>query len=350
MGRPRQAHQLVLTLSVLDQSPVRSGGSPADALQETLDLAQAAERLGYHRYWLAEHHATPGLAGSSPEVLIGRVAGVTSRIRVGSGGVMLTHYSALKVAESFRVLEALFPGRIDLGIGRAPGSDPLTARALRHGPGALGLEHFPGQVADLIAFLHDSVPAGHPFASVRAMPTGPTAPDVWLLGSSGDSAAYAAHLGTAFSFAHFINDEGGPEIARAYREHFQPSVFLSAPRASAAVFVVCADTDTEARRLAQSRDLFVLRLRTGRPGPYPSVEEAEAYPYTSHELALVRHARRRTIAGAPEPVRDRLVALALEYGVDELVVVTITHSPKARLRSYELLAEVFGLGTGGDDA
>jgi luciferase family oxidoreductase group 1 len=340
----------VLTLSVLDQSPVRSGGTPADAIQETLDLAQAAERLGYHRYWLAEHHSTPGLAGSSPEVLIARVAAVTSRIRVGSGGVMLTHYSALKVAECFRMLEALYPGRIDLGIGRAPGSDPLTARALRHGPGALGLEHFPARIADLLAFLHDSVPAGHPFAGVRAMPTGPTAPDVWLLGSSGDSAAYAAHLGTAFSFAHFISDEGGPQISRAYREHFRPSAFLEAPRASAAVFVVCADTEAEAQRLAQSRDLFVLRLRTGRPGPYPSVEEAEAYPYTSHERAIIRHARRRTIAGAPEQVRERLLALASEYGVDELVVVTITHSPKARLRSYELLAEVLGLGAGGDDA
>jgi luciferase family oxidoreductase group 1 len=248
------------------------------------------------------------------------------------------------------MLEALFPGRIDLGIGRAPGSDQLTARALRHGPGALGIEHFPAQLADLIGLLHDRMPAGHPFASVRAMPTGPTAPDVWLLGSSGDSAAYAAHLGTAFSFAHFINDEGGPEITRAYCEHFRPSAALDAPRASAAVFVVCADTETEALRLAQSRDLFLLRLRTGHPGPYPSVEEAEAHPYTSHEMAIVRHTRRRTVAGAPEQVKERLLALSSSYGVDELVVVTITHSPKARLRSYELLAEVFGLHAGGAHA
>jgi len=336
-------------LSVLDQSPVRSGGTPADAIHETLDLARAADRLGYHRYWLAEHHSTAGLAGSSPEVLIGRVAALTSRIRVGSGGVMLTHYSPLKVAESFRVLETLFPGRIDLGIGRAPGSDPLTARALSHGPGALGLEHFPNQIADLIAFLGDGLPAGHPFAGVRAMPTGPTAPDVWLLGSSGDSAAYAAHFGTAFSFAHFINDEGGPEVVRAYREHFRPSPWLDAPRASVAAFAVCADTEAEAERLARSRDLFLVRLRTGRPGPYPSVEEALAHPYTPLELAIVRHTRRRTITGAPERARERLLALADEYGVDELVVVTITHSPKARLRSYELLAEAFGLERGGGE-
>jgi len=338
-----------MLLSVLDQSPVRSGSTPADAIHETLDLARAADRLGYHRYWLAEHHSTAGLAGSSPEVLIGQVAAVTSGIRVGSGGVMLTHYSPLKVAENFRVLETLFPGRIDLGIGRAPGSDPLTARALSHGPGALGLEHFPNQIADLIAFLGDGLPAGHPFAGVRAMPTGPTAPNVWLLGSSGDSAAYAAHFGTGFSFAHFINDEGGAEVVRAYREHFRPSPWLAAPRASVAAFAVCADTEAEAERLARSRDLFLVRLRSGRPGPYPSVEEALAYRYTPHELAIVRHTRRRTITGAPEQAMERLLALAEEYGVDELVVVTITHSPKARLRSYELLAEAFGLERRGGD-
>jgi len=338
-------------LSVLDQSPVRSGGTPADAISETLELARAADRLGYHRYWLAEHHSTSGLAGSSPEVLIGQVAAATSRIRVGSGGVMLSHYSPLKVAENFRVLETLFPGRIDLGVGRAPGSDPLTARALRQGPGALGLERFPEQIADLIAFVHDRVPAHHPFAGVRAMPTGLTAPEVWLLGSSGDSAACAARLGTALSFAHFINDEGGAEVMRAYRERFRPSLELGASRASIAVFALCADTEEEARRLARSRDLFLVRLYTGRPGRYPSVEEAEAYPYTPHELAIVRHTRRRTIAGAPEQIRERLLALAGEYGVDELVVVTITHSFKARLRSYELLAEVFGLERrGGEEA
>ena len=332
-----------MRLGILDQSPVRSGGTPADAIHETLELARAADRLGYHRYWLAEHHSSAGLAGSSPEVLIARVAALTRGLRVGSGGIMLTHYSALKVAESFRVLETLFPGRIDLGIGRAPGSDPLTARALRHGPGALGLEQFPDQIADLMGFVSGGLPAGHPFARVRAMPTGPTAPEIWLLGSSGDSAAYAAHLGTAFSFAHFINDEGGAEIVRAYREHFRPSPSLDAPPASVAVFALCAETDADAQRLARSRHLFLVRLYTGRPGPYPSVEEAETYPYTPQELAIVRHAGRRTIVGTPESVRERLLALADAYGVDELVVVAITHSPKARLRSYELLAEAFGL-------
>jgi luciferase family oxidoreductase group 1 len=246
----------MLRLGVLDQSPVRGGG-PADAIHETLELAEICDRLGYSRYWLAEHHATPGLAGSSPEVLIGQVAARTSRIRVGSGGVMLQHYSPLKVAESFRVLEALFPGRVDLGIGRAPGSDQMTARALREDGSP---EYFPQQVADLVGFLHGELPPGHPYARVLAMPTGPTAPEVWLLGSSDQSAALAAHLGTGFSFAHFINQEGGAEVTRGYRRAFRPSAWLEAPRSSAAVFVVCADTEAEARRLGKSRELFIVRL------------------------------------------------------------------------------------------
>jgi luciferase family oxidoreductase group 1 len=334
----------MLRLGVLDQSPVRSGGNAADAVHETLDLAETCDRLGYHRYWLAEHHSTPGLAGSSPEVLIGQVAARTSRIRVGSGGVMLQHYSPLKVAESFRVLETLFPGRVDLGIGRAPGSDQLTARALRDDAGP---EYFPQQVADLVGFLHGALPDGHPYAPVIAMPTGPTAPEVWLLGSSDQSAALAAHFGTGFSFAHFINEEGGAEVTRAYRRQFRPSACMDAPRSSAAVFVVCADTEAEARRLAKSRELFIVRLYTGRPGRYPSFEEADSYPYSERELAILRHAQRRTVAGAPEQVRERLEALAAQYEADELIIVSITHDPKARRRSYELIAKVFGLEEAG---
>src|SRR5213593_4188633 len=348
----------MLRLGVLDQSPVRSGGAVADAIHETLDLAEACDRLGYHRYWLAEHHATPGLAGSSPEVLIGQVAARTSRIRVGSGGVMLSHYSPLKVAEQFRMLETLHPGRIDLGIGRAPGSDARTALALRRGAEASRgprvpdpwAEHevarFPDQVGDLIGFLTDGLPPEHRFATVRAMPAGDGVPEIWLLCSTDSSAACAAHYGTAFSFAHFINADGGAAVTRAYVRAFRPSPVLPAARANAAVFAVCADTEAEAERLARSRDLFIVRLYTGRAGPYPSVEEAERYPYTARELRIVEQARRRTIAGAPAEVRDRLRALADAYGVDELVIVTITHDPKARRRSYELLARVFGLGEG----
>src|SRR5204863_2410458 len=238
---PGEADQLVRHLSVLDQSPVRSGGTAADALHETLELAEACERWGYRRYWLAEHHGTPGLAGSSPEVLIGQVAARTSRIRVGAGGIMLQHYSPLKVAECFRVLETLFPGRIDLGIGRAPGADHLTTLALEDRGGDVSSEWgterrsapaaFPRQVADVIGFLRASFPEGHRYGKVIAMPSGPTVPEVWLLGSSDVSAALAAHFGTAFSFAHFINDEGGAPITRAYAAAFRPSPLLSAPRA-----------------------------------------------------------------------------------------------------------------------
>jgi luciferase family oxidoreductase group 1 len=333
----------VLRLGVLDQSPVRSGGTATDSVLETLELAQAADRLGYHRYWLAEHHATPGLAGSCPEILIGQVAARTSRIRVGSGGVMLSHYSALKVAESFRMLELLFPGRIDLGIGRAPGSDGRTARVLRHVPEPSGAEFFPDQLAELIGFLGEAGAPADAAHGVRAMPEVPGTPALWLLGSSDQSAMLAAHFGAAFSFAHFINGEGGAEITRAYTDTFRASATLSAPQASAAVFVVCADTEAEAWRLARSRELFILRLHSGRPGRYPSVEEAEAYPYTAHERAVVEYNRRRTVAGTPEQVHARLTALAAEYGVDELIIVTITHDPKARLRSYELLAQAFEL-------
>jgi luciferase family oxidoreductase group 1 len=331
-----------LRLGVLDQSPIRTGGTPADAIAETLRLAEIADRLGYTRYWLAEHHSSAGLAGAAPEILIGHVAARTTGIRVGAGGIMLPHYSALKVAEVFRMLETLHPGRIDLGIGRAPGSDGRTAHALRNGPG-MPIEHFPRQVADVIAFLRGEIPPEHPYRGVRAMPAGPGMPELWLLGSSDEGGAIAAALGTGFSFAHFITAEGGAEVTQAYRRDFRPAPWLAAPRASAAVFALCADTEEEALRLARSRDLYLLRLYTGRFGPVPSVEEAEAYPYTPHEAALVHHHRARTIAGAPEQVRDRLQALAAACGAEELVIVTITYDFAARVRSYELLAEAFGL-------
>jgi luciferase family oxidoreductase group 1 len=332
----------MLRLSVLDQSPVRSTATPAEAIRETLALARATDRLGYYRYWLAEHHSTPALAGPSPEVLIPQIAAATSGIRVGSGGVMLQHYSALKVAEQFRVLETLHPGRIDLGIGRAPGSDQLTARALA-GPVGVGVDDFVGKIADVLGFLNGDLPPEHPFGSVLAMPTGPTTPEVWLLGSSDQSAMLAAHFGVGFSFAHFINADGGAEVTRAYARAFKPSPALTEPRASVAVFVVCAPTEEEAVRLAQSRDLFIVRLYTGRSGRYPSVAEAEAYTYNAREWMIVEHARRRRVVGTPAQCRERLEALAAEYGVDEAVVVTITETWATRLRSYERLAGAFGL-------
>ncbi|HUB96532.1 MAG TPA: LLM class flavin-dependent oxidoreductase [Stellaceae bacterium] len=330
-------------LSVLDQSPIRAGGTPAQAIAETVQLAQACERWGYERYWLAEHHSSEGLAGTAPEVLIARVAGATSAMRVGSGGVMLSHYSALKVAETFRVLEVCYPGRIDLGIGRAPGSDWRTAQALQAGPGALGVEHFPSQVRDVLAFLTDELPEGHPFAGVHAQPRGPSTPDPWLLGSSDGSASMAAYFGTAFSFAHFITDEGGVEVMRLYRDHFRPSRWRQLPEGSIGVAVMCAETEEEANRLALSRDLSRLRLEQGHLGPVPSVEEALARPYTPQERARIAHNRRRQVIGTPQQAKEQLLALGKAYGVDEFVVVTICYDFAARLRSYELLAREFGL-------
>ena len=332
-----------MKLSVLDQSPVREGVTPADAVRETLELARHVDALGYHRYWLAEHHSSPGLASTAPEILITRVAAETRHLRVGSGGVMLSHYSPLKVAETFRMLEALYPGRIDLGIGRAPGSDQLTAIALQHGPGALGIEYFPNQISDLLGFMENRLPANHPFQRIRVMPAGDTLPEFWLLGSSDQSAIFAAYFGCAFSFAHFITAEGGTEVMEVYRQQFRPSERLSAPLGSIGVFVICAETEAKARHLAASRDLMRLRVDQGILAPVPPPEEAHAYPYTPAELRRLEYYRRRQTIGTPEQVKDRLLALAETYGVDELVILTICHDFAARKHSYTLLAEAFGL-------
>jgi luciferase family oxidoreductase group 1 len=328
-----------MRLSVLDQSPIPAGASAPEALANTIALAQLADRLGYTRYWLAEHHNTRGLAGSAPEVLTARVASATDRIRVGAGGVMLPHYSPLKVAEAFHVLEALFPGRIDLGIGRAPGGDPLSAAALRAG----AEPPFPHQVQDLIGFLEGRLDERHPFARVRATPLPPGSPPVWLLGSSDYSAAVAAVLATAFSFAHFINPAAGPEVMASYREQFRPGGALTEPQASIGVGVVCAETTGEALRLASSVRVWRRRLRRGDPGPVPSVEEASAELGPDAER-MPHDPDRRLVIGDPDTVRDVLVDLATSYGgVEELVVLTICHDPAARARSYELLAEAFAL-------
>ncbi|MSO70239.1 MAG: LLM class flavin-dependent oxidoreductase [Alphaproteobacteria bacterium] len=332
-----------LTLGVLDQSPIRESGTAAQAIGESLDLATLCDRLGYRRYWVAEHHNADGLAGSAPEILIGRIAGLTKNIRVGAGGVMLSHYSAYKVAENFRVLEALFPGRIDLGLGRAPGSDQFTAHALASPGGTPSADHYPNQIADLIGYVTNRLAPDHLFAGIKAQPVGPSAPDLWLLGSSDQSAALAAHFGCAFSFAHFISDRLGPEIMDAYRQAFQPSPLAPKPHGSIGVFVICAETEEKAEHLALSRDLWRLRLDRGYLGPYPSIETALAHPYDDQERAIIRANRRRQVVGSPAQCRDRLFALAERYGVDEVVVVTITYDFQARLRSYELLAEAFDL-------
>ncbi len=334
----------MVTLSVLDQSPIRKGGTAAQALRETIELARLTDRLGFHRYWLAEHHGSGGLACSSPEVMIGQVAANTTGIRVGSGGVMLTHYSPLKVAENFRMLEALFPGRIDLGVGRAPGSDTRTDQALAVGPGKLPLEHYPDQLMDLYGYLSDDLPPDHPFRSVRATPAVETCPELWMLGSSDASARYAAELGWAFCFAHFINPEGGERWVRWYQQNYQASPLSPTPRASIGVSVTCAETDEEAERLSWSRwSSRIAGNRGARGGGIPSPEEAMAFDYTEPEREYIEFMKTRSVFGGPAKVKRMLLELAERFNVDEVVAVTITYDFEARKHSYELLAEAFGL-------
>ena len=329
-------------ISVLDQSPVRAGTAPSDAVHESIELARLTDRLGFHRYWVAEHHSADGLAGSVPEILITRLAAETRSIRVGSGGVMLPHYAPLKVAETFRMLETLYPGRIDLGIGRAPGSDRETAEALAYTRGPIAIEYFPRQVQDLIDWMTGALESDHPFRNVKAQPAGPGVPPVWMLGSSDQSAQVAAHFGTAFSFAHFIT-EGGEPVVEMYKRRFQPSTALGEPQANIGVFVIAADTEEEARYHAASRDLWRVRLDQGVIGPIPPPEEALDHDYSEAERERAAFHRRRNIVGTPDQVREKLDALLARYGVDEAVVVTITHDHRARLRSYELLAQVYDL-------
>ena len=332
-----------LRLSILDQSPIISGHTPAQAVAETIKLACEAERLGYHRYWLAEHHSLMALADPCPEILVARVAAATSRIRVGTGGVLLPHYSPLKVAEQFRMLEALYPQRIDLGVGRAPGGDRVTAMAMGQGQYS-NAEDFPEQVQFLVAYLDDAMPAGHPFGKIKAQPAGPTAPPVWLLGSSDYSGALAAQLGLNFAFAHFISGDSGDVVMRDYKRKFQPSAREPNPQALLTVFAICADTDAEAERRAASIDLRRLNMDYGLNQPVPSQAEAEARQYNDAERARIAHNRRRLVCGAPDTVKARLLELREQFEADELMVITITGDYATRLESYRLLAQAFGLG------
>ena len=328
-----------MRLSVLDQSPVSSGSTAADALRDTVALAQAAERLGYSRYWLAEHHGTPGLAGCAPEVMVARVAAATSTIRVGAGGILLSHYSARKVAEVFGVLAALFPGRIDLGIGRADGASPAAVAALAAGSAEGAAHPFGRKLADLLSDLdrQESRPG--------AVAEGSEGPDVWLLASSSDGAGAAASLGLPLCFAQFISTGFGPQIVARYRLGFQPSMTREWSQSSVAVAVICAETDAEAERLAASVDVWRLTSEDGR-GPVPSVEEAASRHRSPLEEAKIAQSRKGLVVGGPRRVTDVLSRMAIDFDVDELVVLTVCHDPRARLRSYELLAQAFELNAG----
>lgn len=336
-----------LRLSVLDQTPVIHGQSVNDAIAATIELAQAADDLGYTRYWCAEHHGLAGVSNPCPEVLLARLGSVTRRIRLGSGGIMLPYYSAFKVAEQFRMLEALFPGRIDLGVGRAPGGDMRTARLVAHG--MYDPDLFPGQVADLVTLLSGQIPDGHPAQGVLLQPAVTTAPEIWMLGSSEFGGALAARLGIRFAFAHFINAQYGESVARAYRERFVPG-HEARPYSAVALFVICADSEGEAADLAAAVDLRRLQMAYGKNEPIPTVELARAMRYSERELALIERERPRSIVGTPERVVERMHGLGARFAADEIVVLTVAASYRARLRSYELLAEAFGLPAAEPDA
>jgi luciferase family oxidoreductase group 1 len=336
-------------LSVLDQSPISQGSSGVQALANTLDLARLTDRLGYHRYWVAEHHGGPMLAGPSPEALIGPIASVTSRIRVGSGGVMLPHYSPLKVAETFSLLAGLFPERIDLALGRAAGTDPMTTYALQRDRRQAAPDDFPEQLAELLGYLYDRLPPDHPFARLaKTLPGRPQIPEPWLLGSSQQSALWAAELSLPYAFADFINPNGA-EIAALYRERFAASATDAhadaGPQVAVGVWVVCADSDEEAKRLASSARMTFTMLRRGQLIAVPPPEQALRFIESEERDGAPSGPRseRRAIVGSPETVRAQLSEVVASYGAQEAIVVSITYDHDARKRSYELLAEAFGL-------
>ena len=334
-----------MRLSVLDQSMIVSGRAPEEAIRETLALAKLCDRLGYHRFWLSEHHSSDSSAGSAPEVLLAALAVSTQRIRLGSAGIMLPHYSALKVAEQFRVLEALAPGRIDLGLGRAPGSDGRTAFALNPNA-AEAANNFPAQLRDLMAWVTgDPLPDTHPFRAVRAQPAGSTAPEVWMLGSSDYGAQVAAYFGLPYCYAYFFTEgQGAMEALALYRETYRPSAAHPRPYCAIAVSALAAETQAEADLLFGPREVWRAERERGRFVPLPSAEQAADYPFTDAERARNRATRDRAAYGTPDVVRQRLTAIADAHGADEVAIVTALHDAAARQKSFELLADAFQLG------
>jgi len=333
----------LVPVSVLDVSPVSTGATPGDALRNTLDLAAHAERLGYHRYWLAEHHSMPGIASSAPSIMIGQVAARTDRLRVGSGGVMLPNHAPLVVAEQFGTLDALFPGRIDLGVGRAPGTDQVTAHALRRSAQQLTEDDFPQQLAQLRAFFDDGYPADHPYSAITAVPGLGATVAVWLLGSSTYSAQVAGILGLPYAHAHHFASGSTDAAVQAYRRTFQAGV-LDQPHLMVTASVVAAEDDERARWLAAPLALTMARLRAGNPGTFPTPQEAAANPLTPAQLASLGGMTASAVVGSPETVRAGLHELVARTGADELMVSTMVHSHADRRYSYELVAQVLGAG------
>jgi luciferase family oxidoreductase group 1 len=333
----------MIPLSVLDLSPVTTGISGPQALRNSIDLGRLADRLGFIRFWVAEHHNMPNIASSAPDIMIGQIAAATERLRVGSGGVMLPNHAPLQVAERYKVLEGLFPGRIDLGLGRAPGTDPVTSYALRRRQDDPAGDDFLDRFQELLAFEGRLFPESHPFRKVNAMPADVPLPPLYLLGSSGYSAQLAAHVGAGFSFAHHFSDFDPVGPMMTYREQFKPSATRDKPLAILALHVVCADTEADAERLASSVDLNFALRRQGRYQPIPSPEEAAAHTYSSADRALIGQNRARLVVGTKDKVMAHLEPLIKATQADEVMITTMIYDHEARKHSYELLAEAFGL-------
>jgi luciferase family oxidoreductase group 1 len=331
-----------LKLSILDQTPIRRGSSAIEALQESVELIKLADTSGYTRFWVSEHHNISTLACAAPEVLLARLGASSNRIRLGSGGIMLPNHSALKVAENFRLLEALFPGRIDLGMGRAPGGDRLTA-SLLNPANTFDPEDYVAQITALKSFLAEDAVPGEVYEKVKAIPRIKHTPELWMLTSSGESAYLAAHFGMFLSFAQFINPVGGPEAMYQYRKRFKPSGTTMHPQGSVGIFAFCGDTEEKAARVQAVMDYRLLNLAKGHTDEAPSFESVKNYKYSSDELRFVQYNRQRMIIGTPDKVREEMSALARDFEVDEIVIATFADSAEDRLRSYQLLAEIFAL-------
>ncbi len=330
-----------MKLSALDQSPIAQGETARQAIEHTIALARRCDELGYHRYWLAEHHASKTLACCSPEILIGRVAQETSRIRVGSGGVMLSHYSPFKVAENFKLLELMYPGRIDLGVGRAPGSDQLTMQALAYG-NRLGIEYYPSKVKDMLAWVTGKKPFTGGFETLEVTPQTGTVPEVWILASSMGSAMYAAQFGLPLSFAHFIEPKPAIEVMQAYRREFKPG-HLERPYSSVGVFAIAHEDPERVDLFRRMRELQRIRRDRGIRGPTPTLEEAANYNFSQEQLERMSNKRSRQIIGTPTQVKAEIDELVDATDADEVVILTITPSQEDRVRSYELIAREYSL-------
>ena len=327
-----------MKLSVLDQAPISNGDSAETTLQHTLELAKWTESLGYHRYWVAEHHNTSGLASSSPEIMMTRIASVTEKIRVGSGGILLPQYSPYKIAENAKTLEAFFPNRIDIGVGRSPGGSPLTRSALTDNQHR-SLSEFPRQLADLQGFLYHSLPRDHEFRLVKAGPRTEQVPPLWVLGLSERGAKDAAQLGLGYVFGHFINPDHGVAALKAYRENFVSSEHMEFPQSFVSIFVLCAETEEEAEALALSQDNWLLNVGKGLGTKVPSIEQVRNRTFSKQDLNMIKKNRQRTVIGTPEMVKERLMQLQQLYQTDEFMVITNIYDFEAKKKSYQLLAE-----------